>query len=1681
MKDKRTASSVSTGGGGEQFEHHVAAFALGLLLVRATPPILIDTSVVEVHLQTGHQGWHTDDVMLIGERNDGERRRLAMQVKRSFRVSAGDDDCRKTILGMWNDFHAADLFEESVDQLAVVTLHGTSVLLRDFRSLLDCARASVDGEDFGRRLSLEGFLSNKAKYQNLDIRRILADEGGTPPDDDLYWRFLRAINVLSFDFNTPTSQTKAWVMSLLSHCMVDGGTSNAAGLGTWAMLLECAGEGRPKAKNFKREDLPSDLRERHTPISGTDRNGLRALIEHGETVRGGIRSTIGDGYSIERSSLMRSLAAKVADHPVVIVSGVAGSGKSALVCDLVAQLEGGYPVLSFQAVEFATAHVDEAFANAQTSLNRHRLLALLAAQDRKIVLIDGVERLLEHSVRDAFSQLLQLSHEDPSIRIVLTVRDYSLETVLDALLIPTGLNPEIFEVPTLSDAELDGVRDNVPALALPLQNAQLCAFLRTPYVLDLASRMRWGDAPFPANLREFRRKVWLDLIRADSYVAGGMPARREQAFIDIARRRAMELRPFVRPGVDDAEALNALRRDSLVHTARESSVVYAVTHDVLEDWGVLRWIDNRFAETNGSPPALAEAIGGFPAIRRAFRQWLAERFEIHAEEAQALVLRVIGLEELPPYFKDDCLVAALLSESAGGFVDGCRQRIAQGDFDLLVRVTHVLRVACKKSPKWLDVPALPSQMLVPTGAGWVPTLRLVLNLIDAILPERALLVLGLVEDWVKQIDWETPAPDGVHEAGAIIEKLLPEFDGFGSDDALERALKIVVKIPGAVPQFRKIVERAKTCSYSDRMASSLLELVLTKIEGSFVCRDFPDEVISLVDARLRLSDADRVRERTRLEAVFEESNYGFGVRHLQISSYFPASALQGPFSALLRSHARKGVAHILSLVNHAGDWYATEQWPGRILEPAFRTSLEIPKRGMIEQWANLRLYSLHRGNQVGPDCIVSALMALESWLLSLGKMDGADLEGWLLYVLGNSSNVMTTGVVASVCVAYPEKAGQAGLALLSSRDVVQLDLERLALESSTDTTAFFGLDPHHKVFEQERVTSNELPHRREDVELLAVKLQFTEHRDNVWEIMDRHRAEVSAASGEDTRVWRLALHRMDIREFEPKDAPERTEHEGSEEDGNSIYFGPGSIEADVREMVDENTRRLGTVNRYLGVQIHARKLWERDPSVGEVDWKTTLLAEAQALERELYEAEDFYRDGEGFAAAVCIRDHLDELDEGDFEWCARRVDFEVRRKSETADHFDRVGRTMGADRLCASVVPLLVVHPRKVDGIDTIALLSLSLTHPINQVSEYALSGLGTFMGEEHRALVLQCAAAVAYRSRLETASREEAKQRRQMEPFGLQDPFESIVPAVRKAIEEGGLDVAEELGSLEFGNPLAGVAIRAVLTALERHTDWEESREFYSRIAHWLVDAWRWDVSSSDGTKRNYELESAALRSLARFVLHLPWAEASQISAPVVDAVADRRQDAEKFVSALVMSADGNTGDCFWELWQRLADEIVCSPWGLGLTDEDSFGLGLLHTIFLGSYWKEGVKHWHRLDGHAHRLDELARRLPATVPVVFAYSNFLCLIGQKSLPGSFEVVAHVLEKGDTVRIASNSSVAFNLESLLRPFVYSQPHRLKTDPALRQAILMVLDALVAGGSSSAYRMRDDFVTPSPQG
>jgi hypothetical protein len=139
--------------------------------------------------------------------------------------------------------------------------------------------------------------------------------------------------------------------------------------------------------------------------------------------------------------------------------------------------------------------------------------------------------------------------------------------------------------------------------------------------------------------------------------------------------------------------------------------------------------------------------------------------------------------------------------------------------------------------------------------------------------------------------------------------------------------------------------------------------------------------------------------------------------------------------------------------------------------------------------------------------------------------------------------------------------------------------------------------------------------------------------------------------------------------------------------------------------------------------------------------------------------------------------------------------------------------------------------------------------------------------------------------------------------------------------------------------------------------------------------------------------------------------------------------------------------------------------------------GIDLINALLLDVPWNKGIRSWQRMSGNEARLDRLFEAFPPSAPVLVAYAKFLSQVGEKSLPGAFELmVAKLRQAGGRVALLT-SEAQFYLESLLRRWVLSQPGKLKEHTALRDSVLFILDELVQAGSSLACRLRDDFVAP----
>ena len=1691
---KAVSTTNSTGGGGTHFEQHVGAAFLAWLLVRAVPPVLTDCILSTVHLQTGRLGWKTDDLVVIAEKSTGQQRKLICQVKQTVSVSSSDEEFKKTIEDAWADFKNQDLFDRSNDRLVIITLRGTDTFLRHFAGLLECARTSRSASEFVGRLETKGLVHSKTVHFYEEITKLINAIEEKNVDHHDRWQFLRLLHAISFDLNTSTGQTESQIKSLLAFT-AGGADPILAADATWNELLREVGEGKPNGKSYGRGDISQELQDRHSPIGNREQASLQRLKEHSKPILDGIRTSIGESVELSRDALVQEVVDRIDDTGIILISGSAGSGKSAVAKRVLTNAGPDLFTFAFRAEEFAVAHLDEMLRNAQVEVNAITLSAILSGQSKKLLLIESVERLLEASTRDAFADFLTLLRNDSSWRLILTCRDYSTDLVRSSLLQLVNIGHAVVSVPGLGDAELESVAAAIPEVGQALANDRLKRLLRNPYMLDKATRMPWPtDRPLPENEQAFREKVWSELVRVNHSPAAGMPRRRQEVFSEVSLRRARALTLYAtRDGLDD-EALDKLIHDSLVNTSDRTDSLVAPAHDVLEDWAVLNWIEEQHVRCGGDIYRLSGMLGTFPAIRRSFRKWLDELVERDATAADGFFRRALTEPSLPSHFRDDTLVSLLRSSDPSTFVRRHVELLFSENKRLLSRVIHLLRVGCVTTPEWFEGGmGLDFVLHVPDGKAWQCILELVSSRLSDFSEPDSGLLLGFIEDASKGVSYRTPYPPGSEAIAQIAHWLLPHFEHYRNEEKRKQTLTLIAKLPKCEEaRFRALLFKQVGSASSKRSRSSeeLVGIILTGLDGQAACRDLPDAVIQSTRQHMFLTE-DQLKQSGRF-GFSRELEAGFGIQPNWEFRAFPASAYKGPFFFLLRHHFALANKFLIELFNHSAEWYSSGRIPIQYVEPPFEIQLTFADGSVRKQWANGRLWNLYRGTSVGPYTLQSALMALERRLLELAETMPNVLDAILLSTIQASESAAVTAVLASIATAHPHLCPETLLVLLRSRECIQLDRNRFASESQRPSL-MTGIMPfsRHKLLDDERKDADGIPHRQRDLENAIANLQFGPNASRVYEVIDQHLGNIPSVDlrTENDRIWLLALRRMDLRQYSVTEAiiePPNSELDSDAEPRQMIRMDLNVEDLDVKAMSEQSLAEHRENEKRISLQMWGIKVFEGDlqSSYDPTLWKLK-LGEAREYSNHR-EKDQFANSGPEFVATVCVRDHFEELSEDELRWCIETV---CNTIEQTSDHWSQMERmqqySMQADRPCAWAITVIFAKPVFDELSERVQkAFALAVTHSNAEVRSYALDGVSRNMWETNPSIAMRCVRLLA----AEATAVQSLWKWEQQKAFGKQVDLQSIEFNVAQRVRSHFYDDPPEdvYDKLDVADWIGSDANCRILSILRRAPHDPTAIKAFRHLAEVLVKWWDEDDDSSNRSSHRDRSQNAEVTLpilLEDFVLRVDVDAAREILAPILEAVDRHTREVSGIIQGIVSAEDRfPTKTNFWPLWQLFADRIQHASWMAHVDDEHSQGSDVLSAIFLTQFWKENTRHWPVLsegapDGHAHRVHELFNALPPTSILLDNYVRFLYHIGETCLPEAFRLVASKLQSADPLSMLRRNDTVFMLESLLRRYVYGRPIELKGIPALRECVLYLLDTLVESSSSSAYRMRDDFVTP----
>lgn len=221
---KQLSSAFNTGGGGFKFESHVQAAFVALMLSKAACPCLAYRwPIAEVGLQKRHQGYETDDAVVIARNDDsGDQCRLLVQIKHSICFTTKNAQMPDVIGAAWRDFNKPTHFNPKRDAIALVTGPISKIDSENVCRLLELARGAKDADDFIQLMEQSRTVSDSQRNKLKVIRNhIVRANGGFRPDNQRLWEFLKCFHLIGFDMDLVSGVAISLIQSLIGATSTD--------------------------------------------------------------------------------------------------------------------------------------------------------------------------------------------------------------------------------------------------------------------------------------------------------------------------------------------------------------------------------------------------------------------------------------------------------------------------------------------------------------------------------------------------------------------------------------------------------------------------------------------------------------------------------------------------------------------------------------------------------------------------------------------------------------------------------------------------------------------------------------------------------------------------------------------------------------------------------------------------------------------------------------------------------------------------------------------------------------------------------------------------------------------------------------------------------------------------------------------------------------------------------------------------------------------------------------------------------------------------------------------------------------------------------------------------------------------------------------------------------------------
>lgn len=247
---KQLSNAFSTGGGGYNFERHVQAVFLLMLINNGIAPG-IHNQISKLHFQGRRLGYHIDD-LIVESTGKPQAGKLLCQIKHSIAITKTDKGFQEVITAAWNDF-IDEKFNKSADRIALITGMLAKDSMDALRELHDQALAADSAGDFLTRIEQRRAISENLRTKFEVLKHCLSNAKGVELTESELHDFCKVFLLIIFDGVFEGSINEALCQTLIK------GKSEQDPETVWRALADYAGDCSQNSSSITKETLAPSI------------------------------------------------------------------------------------------------------------------------------------------------------------------------------------------------------------------------------------------------------------------------------------------------------------------------------------------------------------------------------------------------------------------------------------------------------------------------------------------------------------------------------------------------------------------------------------------------------------------------------------------------------------------------------------------------------------------------------------------------------------------------------------------------------------------------------------------------------------------------------------------------------------------------------------------------------------------------------------------------------------------------------------------------------------------------------------------------------------------------------------------------------------------------------------------------------------------------------------------------------------------------------------------------------------------------------------------------------------------------------------------------------------------------------------------------------------------------------